>query len=422
MEAFKILRKVCIIARILVLLIPDPLFAQSARYLPNADYNPLKVNVNLVILQRPDGSGNFQDNAADRAFLRNMIQVTNGVFADLSNRNEEYYPGQNLPFLSNAKVEFVPKILFVKDEKGWNNRNDHNFAGVPYLSGWYLDSLDRQIYGSDTLPKAINLYFTTDGQLYEEMVVKGTTTDYDHRVFFKQHAASEIPVVQPGSYLNGKYHSMRCHVANVWLKLWWKRNILHEPDWTMEYEVGESIAHELGHLMGLGHTPDAQKHALMRTKFGGLRDYLTTQEIATMHQLLGGYPSLWQCVQESATYGSPGADWVITGTEIWTEDRRIYANVILKAGASLTITGNILLPPKGFIQIEQGACLWIEERTVRRMNTPEPDAFEGFEKLVRKPQFLSPYLWVGDNWEYAGILHLKGNGKIDEAVIRVVRN
>ena len=121
------------LASMLLLLVPEVLFAQ---YLPDPEYSPLKIRVNLIIVQRADGSGNFQDNAADRSFLRNMMHVTNGVFADLTNRNEEYYPGQNLPFLSNAKLEFVPNIVFVKNETGWNNRNDTNASGVPYLSGW----------------------------------------------------------------------------------------------------------------------------------------------------------------------------------------------------------------------------------------------------------------------------------------------
>jgi len=420
MNALKLQWLICLFAGSLVLLAPEVIGAQGARFLPAPDYNPIQIRINLIMLQRADGSGNFQDNTADRAFLKNMVNVTNGVFADLSNRNEEYYPGQNLPFLSNAKVQFVPKILFVRDEKGWNNRNDTNFAGVPYLSGWYLDTLDQQIYGSDTLAKAINLYFTTDGQLYEDMVVKGSTTDYDHRVFFKQHAASEIPVVNTDTYHYGRLHSMRCHVGNVWLKLWWKRKVLLEPDWTMEYEVGESIAHELGHLMGLGHTPDHHKHALMRTKFGGLRDYLSTKEIATMHQVLGCYPSLWQCIPDSITYGSAAADWVITGNETWTQDRRIFANVILKAGASLTITSEILLPPQGGIYLEPGASLWISEGTVRRVNTLMPMIFKGDPE--QKSICSSPYLWVGDNWEYAGILHFSGNGQIEEGIIRVVRN
>ncbi len=366
MKKLRFCKPVSSIAWMFVILVPGFLFAQRTPYLPDPSYTPLKVNVNLVILQRKDGSGNFQDNAADRIFLQSMMNVTNQVFSNLMDRNEEYYPGQNLPFLSSAKIEFVPNIIFRKDERGWNNRNDTNFAGVPYLSGWYLDSLDQEIYHNDTLPKAINLYFTTDGQLYEQMVVSAATTDYDHLVFFRQHAASEIPVVGAKRYPYGQYHSMRCHIANVWLKLWWKRNVLHEPDWTMEYEVGKSIAHELGHLMGLSHTSDTQTHALMRTRFGGVRDYMTTTEIAKIHQSFGLYPSLWQFVNADVKYGSPSADWVITGDETWTENRRLYANVIVKAGATLTIAGEILMPPDGAITVEQGGTLLMDGGIVRR--------------------------------------------------------
>jgi hypothetical protein len=404
-------------ASMLLLLVPEVLFAQ---YLPDPEYSPLKIRVNLIIVQRADGSGNFQDNAADRSFLRNMMHVTNGVFADLTNRNEEYYPGQNLPFLSNAKLEFVPNIVFVKNETGWNNRNDTNASGVPYLSGWYLDSLDHQICHNDTLPKAINLYFTTDGQVYEQMVVQATTTDYNRLVFFKQHAASEIPVLNTRESIHGRYHTMRCHVGNVWLKLWWKRNVLHEPDWTMEYEVGESVAHEIGHLMGLYHTPDAHIHALMRTKFGGLRDYMTTREIATVHQMFGRYPSLWQFVPAEVVYGSPKADWVVSGEQTWKEDRRVYANLVVKTGATLTIQRELLLPASGTIIIEPGATLQIDGGLVRRFNTLEPEVFGHAGAIGWKPGPPSPYLYESRDLDQAGALRFFRNGKIEAAILGMV--
>ena len=359
----------------------------SNPFLPDMRFRPIPLRVNLIIIQREDGSGNFQDNAADREFLERVMYVTNQTYSNLQDRNEEYFPGQNLLFLQQAKVQFLPKIIFVRDEKGWNNRNDTNFAGVPNLSGWYLNALDQQICASDTLQKSINLYFTTDGQLYEEMVVSGSTTDYDHRVFFKQHAASEVPYVQTKSRQLASYHTMRCHIGNVWLKLWWKRNVLHEPDWTMEGEVGKSIAHELGHLMGLDHTADQQTHALMRTRFGGQRDYLSAKEIAKIHQTIGLYPSLWQFVPEDFTYGISEADWVVSDSAHWEGNRRLFANIVVQPGAKLEISGEVLLPANGEVQLGKGAILVLKNGILRRVNTPAEKlvSMEKLQKNTRKP-------------------------------------
>lgn len=386
----------CLLGRfmgcLLLLLTSTLLQGQSLSCLQDSHCLALPLRVNLIVLQRADGTGNFQDNAADRAFLWNMISVTNDVFAHLSDRNEAYFPGQHLPYIPNAKLQILPRVLFVRDEYGWNNRHDTNFAGVPYLSGWYLDSLDRQIYQNDSLPKAINLYFTTDGQLYEQMVLQQSTTDYNRLVFFKQHAASEIPVLQGAESPYGKYHSMRCHVANVWLKLWWKRQVLHEEDWNMEYEAGKSIAHELGHLLGLEHTPDHQTDALMRTRFGGLRDYLSAREVARIHQTLGRYPSIWQCVPEEASYGSSKADWIVTGIETCSENRRLYAGIRVDSGAVLTIQKELLLPPDAFIEVKSGGTLILDGGLVRRINTPVPEQISPGEprELYTTVRFITP--------------------------------
>lgn len=406
---------ICWWAGIVLLLGPGILSGQRMAYLPDSTFNPINLRVNLIILQREDGSGNFQDTPADQVFLENMIRVTNTVFAKITNRNAEYYPNQILPFLPDAKVRIVANTLFIRDETGWNNRNDHNFAGVPNLSGWYLDSLDRAIYANDSLPQAINLFFSNDGQLYEQMVVQQTTTEYNKLVFFKQHASSEIPSLQTQDYYYGKYHPLRSHIGNVWLKLWWKRNILKEPDWTMEEEVGKSIAHELGHLLGLSHTPDTQTHALMRTKFGGLRDYISAQEIARIHQTFALYPSLWQYVGSDFTYGGPNADWAITGQQQWKENRRLYGNLIVKSGASLVIRNEVLLPANGIIIVEPGALLTLENGTIRRVNTPSPDTFVWSNGRETRD---SPYrLKASDQGTNGGIL-LRGNAWIEWAVLQ----
>jgi len=389
----------------------------NPKYLPDLSYTSLKIRVNLIILQRQDSSGNFQNNVADLTFLNNMMNVTNQVFANLTDRNEECFPGQNLPFLSNAKVEFLPNIIFVEDENGWNNRNDSP-PGVPYRNNWYLDYLDDDIYGDASTPKAINLYFTSDGQLHQQMVVLGTTTDYQNNVYFKQHSASEIPGLEPscgGASNFTDLHTMRCHISNVWLKLWWKRNVLGEPDWTMEYEAGKSIAHEIGHLMGLCHT--SCLHSVMRTNFGGLRDYMTTNEIGKIHRAFAIYPSLWQFVDCDATYVSPTAERIVTINETWDLKMRLYTNVVVKAGATLTVTCELLMPFDGTITVEREAKLIVDGGIIRRANTCTPSQFwrgivvQG-NNTIAQPD---PNGIISAN--QAGVVLLKGSGMIEGAII-----
>jgi len=392
-------------------------WSNNGNYLPTGDYTSLKIRINLVIIQRQDGSGNFQDNATDRQFLTNMINVTNQTYEALIDRNNEYYPGQNLPFLPNVKVEFIPNFIFIKDEYGWNNRNDNNTSGVPYLSSWYLNYLDSQIYNDPSVPKAINLYFSNDGLLHEQMVVLGTTTDYEGNVFFKNHSASEIPglgIINPNDF-----HSMRCHIANVWLKLWWFKNVLGYTDAAMELEAGKSIAHELGHLMALGHTPVAHLHSVMNTEFGGNRDYMTTNEIGRIHRAFGLYPSLWQFVDCDATYVSPAANRIVSTNETWDLTMRLYTNVVVKTGSVLTITCDILMPYDGTITVERGARLIVDGGIVRRANTCAPTQFWRGVIAQGNNALPQPNPAGSSTFNQGSVILLKGQGMIEGAVIGV---
>jgi hypothetical protein len=392
-------------------------WSNNTKYLPTGDYAPLKIRVNLVIIQRQDGSGNFQDNATDRQFLTNMINVTNQTYEALIDRNEDYYPGQNLPFLPNVKVEFIPNFIFIKDEYGWNNRNDYNTSGVPYLSNWYLNYLDNQIYNNPSSPKAINLYFSNDGYLHEQMVVLGTTTDYEGNIFFRNHSASEIPGL---TNINpNDFHSMRCHIANVWLKLWWFKNVLGYTDSAMELEAGKSIAHELGHLMALSHTPSSHVHSIMNTSFGGNRDYMTTNEIGRIHRAFGLYPSLWQFVDCDATYVSTAANRIVLTNETWDLTMRLYTNVVVKTGSTLTITCDILMPYDGTITVERGARLIVDGGIVRRANTCTPTQFWRGVIAQGNNTLPQPNPAGSSTFNQGSVILLKGQGMIEGAVIGV---
>jgi hypothetical protein len=52
-------------------------------YMPNANSIVYTVRLNLHIMQEDDGSGNFQNNAADRAFLQQLVTGVNDMYANI---------------------------------------------------------------------------------------------------------------------------------------------------------------------------------------------------------------------------------------------------------------------------------------------------------------------------------------------------
>jgi len=96
---------------------------------------------------------------------------------------------------------------------------------------------------------------------------------------------------------------------------------------------------------------------------------------------------------------------------------RLYTNVVVKAGATLTITCDLLMPFDGTITVERGAKLIVDGGTVRRANTCSPSQFwrgiavQGNSSLAQP----DPNGVLSSN--QAGVVLLKGDGMIEGAVV-----
>ena len=153
----------------------------------------------------------------------------------------------------------------------------------------------------------------------------------------------------------------------------------------------------------------------MNTSFGGLRDYMTTREIGKTHQAFGIYPSLWQFIDCDQNYNSPTANRIVTTNEVWDLKMRLYSNVIVKAGATLTISCEILMPYDGNITVERGARLIVDGGIVRRANTCTPSQFWRGIVVNGNNSLAQPLGMPTAN--QAGVVLLKGDGMIEGAVI-----
>ncbi len=354
----------------------DPVFSDLGRFLPPTSTRSIGVHVNFIVLQKLDGTGNFQDIPEHRAFLDEWLATCNSTFANLWGSGD---PDCQVP-ASDAKVEIIPNWIFMIDpsidEYYWDNTNNPGWTDCPNKGSWWLNALDASLNSNPSIPRGINVYFTNHGPVYHQLVTL-QTIDNPQDAGMPYTWCSEWPsrtdLQQPS----------RVHIANLYLKYYWFKNFLVDGQpfsVTRGWLVGEgaTLAHEFGHsfIQEYNHETFGCENHLLST--GGWRTVLRELDVEYIHRGLV-YNSLRQFIDCDETYHhnvwSSENEWVIDEDETWKLDMRLYNHVRVSAGATLTITCKVLMPQWGIITLERGARLIVNGGQVQRANTCGPEEY-----------------------------------------------
>lgn len=355
---------------------PSPKCAHSSiywktdLYFPPENASPIRIRANFYVIQKADGTGNFSENDPDDvAFLNDWFDKCNETFATLKVQKNDC----SQTIYHGAKVEIIPNWIFVRDEYYWNNDNTRDAWKCPdtIRGRWHLHPYDLINYARD--PGAINVYLTASGSIYHQMVTLGTITDPNNGIGGKMPYwwCSQYPY-HPDSLL-----SSRIHIPNLYLKYWWFKNTYPEPFSTTRQwlvDEGRTLAHEFGHSLNLPHSASCVANNLMRQADGGYKDLLTEFQMKTVHRALA-LTSLRQFIPCEENYRTPASTRVVSNNETWDVNMRLFADVVVKRGATLTITCKILMPEEGVITVERGGKLIIDGGEVYRANTCGPNRY-----------------------------------------------
>lgn len=414
------------------------LWSSDSRHVPNPNARGIRVKANFIILQKIDGTGNFQDIPEHRQFLDEWLNTCNYVLANLTG------PSNCTPLVTDAKVQIEPNWIFLPDpdpsEFNWNNDNNPGGFECPNFTTWWLNNLDADIRANTSIPKGINVYLTVDGSIYTEMVVLGIRNNPETPPNPMAYVwCSEQP---DKTNLN---RASRISVANLYLKYWWFQNTypygIDQPfSVTRQWLVneGRTLAHEFGHsfIDKYVHSNYASPSSgsnctnhLMHESWMGVseRNVLPEVDAGHIHRNLAlsnlrqfiGCSESYSPTPLNQSWNSTAFDRLVVDDELWDHDMRVYSNITVKTGTTLMVTCKLLMAEQGLIKVERGAKLIVDGGAIMRANTCSPSQYWRGIAVSGNNIKLQPGLSSTLTTEDGGVIILAGQGMLEGAVVGV---
>ena len=265
----------------------------------------MNVRLNLIFIQRDDGTGNFQeDDEEQQSLLNDVMTDLNRIISSLVLPGADCFDGTDEDMIHDTRIRFVDNRYYIKKSSLWNN----NLHTCDYyklhadLSNWYLSPIDDSINNvlNDSL-KGINIYFTEDSVIYHHFwEVQNPNDTSDVWTGYSTAACSRFP-----KYNNWLFSS-RIQTPCLYSKYWWMKNVVpnmgsyNYPTWENQVRywfvnsVALSLVHELGHSFNLLHPQDETTYdtfyptlscynTIMNNSGSSPRNFLHPNEIGRMY-------------------------------------------------------------------------------------------------------------------------------------------
>ncbi len=347
-----------------------PLSQNTEYYLPSNDQNSIYVRLNIVIIQRDDGSGNFNQTNIEHQYVlqNNVINRMNNLMGNFTQNYEEYPECGRIKFF-DSKIRFIPKFFYIRDSYLWDYSDKTSV--LPSGSNFYLNDLDDYINDLTKNERGINVYLVLHGPAYIDWVDNGNCQGFIDVVngdapkpYLWGNSASQLPTT------GDLERSSRIVMLNLYTDYMVKKNCVADnpefgsPSWE-QVRNGWLLAnhgnflHEIGHSLSLDHNSCQghynygdnimNQHNLGRTHFN-------STQLGKMFKALS-LSNVRQFVTEESFNNTC---LTISNEQKFDINTRIYSNIIIRNGGTLRLTCKLIMPPNSYIIVEDGGELIIE--------------------------------------------------------------
>jgi len=383
----------------------------------------LKIRTNIVIMQRADGTGNFDlDNEDDMYFLEGIFatineKLINNMEEDCAINNCYYYArcynvDNSINHYDNVHIEFVPNYIEIKDNYGWNHRNDNEPYNYYTRTKDYLKYIFNLIQQQSNYIPGINIIMTED-QVGWDYYENGTNPwSLDNSVWHPYYGGLAYSTE---SVMDDNEDYMIIHAPDTYLGKLCREQYYGFSEIDSRNIMANGFMHEYGHsLFGLYHT-SCPKNVMNPSGSESLssKSSITGCQIRDMMKVLMtmNVRNMVECDEVLPFYHYINKD------ETWNNDLRIYGNILIKSGNKLNIVCRLNMAPDAKIIVEQGAKLILDGGEI----TSKCGKWEGIivEGNSNKDQ---PDYWNMPNSDEAGIVITKNGASINNAHIGISTN
>lgn len=377
-------------------------------YIPTPNHREIKINLNFFFMQQDDGTACFRiNNKEEMEFINEVVDIANNRLSNFSNHSAlcNTSSKSNNTYVKSLKIKLVPKFFEIKNT---------SLAFIPAEtcpgSGWVYENLTNTIHNDPSTKNGINIFFAGEKAPWDDYV----THTAPHNVWTGAYQwCSEYP-----SFTNMNA-PLSVVIENLYVKYKKFKDGLLINGQTVPWSTskvwlfngsGPVLAHEILHNLDLTDQIFLCSRDIMNNSNGSPEDYMYASDMGTCHQSLS-LSNVRQFVDCDQSYG---VDRLVTTDETWDADMRLYNDVVVKTGGSLTVTCKLLMAENATITVERGAKLIIDGGTITSANTCKYEEWKGIyvwgNSKKQQPDPLGKL--ASDD---AGVVILKNNAIIEHS-------